>query len=552
MKRSIISWLFLSFLTILTSCGGASDEATSSLAAGPEGDAGFIHYFHANTQLVQPGQPVTLSWNLPLSSEVELVGISAANLPSQGTYLVNPNSTTSYTIRGKSLSGRIISRSLLVEVSAQPVTSSIEYFWASHLALNEGEASTLNWKINNCSRAYLDAIGDSAQSRVLPCSGSFELRPNFTTQFIVRAFDSMNRSVGSSALVIQVNPLPRVSPLIEAFWTNYLNLDAGSPANIYWNVRNASQVYLSTSPNQAMPFSGSITVRPLQTTSYILTALSAQGEVVSSQFTITVNARAPEFRQFQAEQPSLQLGQQTTLRWDIAFCAKVELIGDFRTPVACSGSLAIAPNQTTTYNLVATGFNGEVSNQIISVNVVQPQLTPTIEYFYADDALIDQGQSTTLRWKAQNCARVVINGNSLGCQASLAVTPNTAVVYQITAYSADGQKQASNVLQVNVRLPPPPTIEYFYASRTTIKWEEKSSLYWKVNNALKVELIGDSTQTVASTSALELQLVRTVNFVLRVYGFNGQVVEAPLTVTVIPPTEADLLEKLLKELQNGS
>lgn len=552
MKKIIILISYLTMLSLITNCGEAPSSPGSALHDGPGADAGFVHYFQATPQEVAPGAEVTLSWNIPFATDIELVQI-AGNLPAKGTQIVRPTQSTTYTIRAKSRSGRLITRQVQVDVRNQPVPNAIEYFWASHLTINAGEASVLNWKANRCARTILEAIGQPQFTQNLPCVGSIEVRPTVSGPWTLRAFDQDNRPVGTSSLVIQVNPVPQPSPFIEAFWTNYLNLDAGSTANIYWTVRNARAVYLSTDPEVPQAASGSITVRPLQTTTYFLRAIGAAGEVVSQQFTITVNSRLPEIRLFAADQPFLQTGQPTTLRWDVGFCSKVELIGDIRVTVGCSGSWAVSPTQTTNYNLIATGFNGELVNQIITVTVVQPQPLPTVDYFYADDSTVNQGQTTTLRWKVQNCGRVSIAGvnNALPCEGSIVVRPNASQHYPLTAFSPDGQKQAVVDLAISVLPPPPPAIEYFYASRTSIAWEERTTLYWNVSRAAKVELISSSSEQVAAQSAKEFQLVSTTSFLLRVTGLNGQVIEAPLTIHVAPPTEQQLLDKLLKEMQKG-
>ncbi|HET9239343.1 MAG TPA: hypothetical protein VFO10_18930 [Oligoflexus sp.] len=553
MKYIIILISYLGMLSLVTNCGGGASGPSSALHDSPGEDTGFVHYFLATPQEVAPGADVTLSWNLPSATDIELLQI-AGNLPAKGSQIVRPTQSTTYTIRAKSHTGRLITRQVQVDVRTQPVPNAIEYFWASHLTINAGEASILNWKANRCARVILEAIGQPQFTQTLPCVGSVEVRPTFSGLWTLRAFDQDNRPVGTSSLVIQVNPVPQPSPVIEAFWTNYLNLDAGSTANIYWTVRNASAVYLSTAPEVPQAASGSITVRPLQTTTYFLRALGVSGEVVSQQFTITVNTRLPEIRLFAADQPFLQPGQTTTLRWDVGFCSKVELIGDIRVTVGCSGSWTVAPSQTTNYNLIASGFNGEIVNQIITVTAVQPQALPTVEYFYADDSTVNLGQSTTLRWKVQNCGRVSIAGvNSavLPCEGSAVVRPNGTQHYPLTAYSPDGQKQAVVDLAIGVLLPPPPAIEYFYASRTAIAWEESTTLYWKVSQAAKVELISATSEQVALQSAKEFQLVSTTSFRLRVTGLNGEVIEAPLTINVAPPTEQQLLDKLLKEMQKG-
>lgn len=551
MKRSVITLVYFTLLVMITNCGSSAKKVDSGLMDVAPRSAGFVHYFTARPQSVAPGQKVTLDWNLPNAQDVEIEGV-IRRLPAAGTYVVQPSQSTNYTIRGRSLDGQELSRRIRVDVENHRDYGNLEYFWSSNLTIREGEAATLYWKAHHCSHTILEAVGHPEWTQYLGCEGTIEVRPTETTHWILRSFDLDNAPSGYGELVIQVNPLPTPSPVIEGFWTNYLYLDAGSSANIYWIVRDASEIYLSTDPGQPQAASGMITVRPLQTTTYVLTAYSVTGEVVSSQFTITVTSRNPEIRAFAADQPSLELGQQTTLRWDVAYCSKVELIGDdFNLNLACTGSWAIVPTQTTNYTLIATGFSGELVNQIITVRVVLPQPAPTVDYFYPDAASIDPGQTTTLRWKVQNCSKVVINNAELPCESTLDVRPIASQVYQLTAYNVDGRKQSSASVSVSVRPPPPPKIDYFYASSTSIKWEESTTLHWKVTNAVKVELIGDSAQQVASTATLEFQLTHTVNFVLRVTGKSGEVIDVPLTVTVQPPTQDDLLKKLLEEMQKG-
>jgi len=276
MKKLVLLMAYLTMLGLITNCGAGSEGPASELKDGPGADAGFVHYFLATPQEVAPGADVTLSWNLPFATEVELPQI-ASNLPAKGTQIVRPTQSTTYTIRAKSRSGRLIARQVQVDVRTQPILNAVEYFWASHLTINAGEASTLNWKANRCARTILEAIGQPQFTQDLPCVGSIEVRPPVSGLWTLRAFDQDNRPVGASSLVIQVNPTPQPSPFIEAFWTNYLNLDAGSSANIYWTVRNANAVYLSTAPDARVASSGSITVRPLQTTTYYLKAVGASG-----------------------------------------------------------------------------------------------------------------------------------------------------------------------------------------------------------------------------------------------------------------------------------
>ncbi|MFW7381976.1 MAG: hypothetical protein ACOH5I_24430 [Oligoflexus sp.] len=333
-----------------------------------------------------------------------------------------------------------------------------------------------------------------------------------------------------------------------------LSLEGYRKTRLHWNVRDAAEVYLSIDPGIPQPLSGTVNVQPRQTTSYVLTARSITGEVVSQTVTITVTSRAPEIRSFTADQPRLLPGQTTTLRWVIAYCASAQIVNHEQISVGCTGSWAIAPTQTTNYNLVAMGFNGELSNQIITVTVVEPQPAATVEYFYADPATIDRGQSTTLHWKVRDCSKVMlpmVSPVALPCESAALAQPGATQYYQLTASNMDGLKTTDAAIAVSVRVSPPPVIDAFYAKPASIKWKDKTSLTWKVRNAKRVELIGDVTWPTIPEGSFQLELTKTTSFTLRITGLSDEVVDVPLTVTVAQPTNDDLLAKLLKKMQGG-
>lgn len=438
-----------------------------------------------------------------------------------------------------------------------PNPKNIEYFWASNIIINQGDRTTFHWKVSECANVVLEGVRQPEATLYLPCEGAVEVQPRESSSWILRAFGPNNVPIGIDIVAIQVSPPPPVTPpnpVIEGFWSDYLELDAGSTSNIHWVVQNASFVSLSTEPGVQQAPSGTVTVQPLKTTTYVLEARSATGQVVSSRLTINVISRAPYIRQFWAEQAVLQPGQTTLLGWDIGYCAKAELILDRPVPVPCTGSWTVAPSQTSNYTLVATGFNGELSNQIITINVLAPEIVPSIAYFYADNPSLTPGQAATLIWNVSNCSKVVIPGTNLGegpCAGSLIVQPAASQVYQLTAYSPNGQRQSTSSLTLNVNQPqlPSPIIDYFYASSSSINWRGKVTLDWKVSFAAKVELISESVQSVSSFGSLQWQLEQSRTFVLRVTGLNGELIERPLSITVGPPSTEDLTKLLLEQMQ---
>lgn len=420
--KNQMSILILSFLAVLFGCGQAADESQLSQFGIPGLPPGVFppgDYLLAIPAQVQPGQAVTLSWNAVNATVVEIVGV-AGNLPPRGSIQVSPPITTTYTLRAYNSTGSLISRSAVVEVGFAPSSSSIEYFWTSHVSIKEGEAATLNWQVRDCRSTFLEAVGRPEDSRSLLCGGALEVRPKETTQYILRAYDRNNNAAGTKSLTVIVTP---AVTKIDSFVSSQSSVALGGSVTISWSVSNATRVEFSGAPGQTQPSSGSITIRPEQTSSYTLTAFSAKGESVTSEIRVEVYKQGPEIKQFVVDQTNLEVGQQSVLRWDVTNCASVQLLGGvagrLNKTVGCSGSIIIKPEVNADFSLTALGLQGETLSRTISVKVSP---APTIEFFYSDRSPIKQGESVNLYWKVENASNVKLSYGEIISDVPLAAS----------------------------------------------------------------------------------------------------------------------------------
>jgi hypothetical protein len=181
---------------------------------------------------------------------------------------------------------------------------------------------------------------------------------------------------------------------------------------------------------------------------------------------------APMTAQLSASQTQTTCGQSATLDWKATDAADTSIsnLGN----VAASGNRTVTPTQTTTYELVAKGPGGEVSQTAtIDVNT-QPAATlelsrPEVHYHKIGDKVVEQ-ESTTLNWSASNADQITIQ--PLGSVAtngsqSIEAMPeqsstgaiNQDVTYTLSAANAcGGTATRTATLHIAGSIDPPPPV----------------------------------------------------------------------------------------------
>ena len=138
----------------------------------------------------------------------------------------------------------------------------------------------------------------------------------------------------------------------------------GQSTTITWKVTNGASFSISPAvASGTLPLTGSATVSPAQTTTYVATATDANGKAATSSITVTVVPAGSAPTMTMSVSPSVvAAGQSTTLTWASTNATSVAItpsvLGDDVTSVALSGSTAIVPAATTTYTATATGAGG--------------------------------------------------------------------------------------------------------------------------------------------------------------------------------------------------
>jgi hypothetical protein len=137
-------------------------------------------------------------------------------------------------------------------------------------------------------------------------------------------------------------------------------VEPGAATTLHWALNGATAAYLD---GEGVTAPGSTVVYPDQTTTYRLVAV---GEGGRSEKTVTVEVSGlPTIHYFTCLPCDVPKGEQSTLSWDLGGATAAYLEGQ---GVTAPGSTIVAPDQTTTYRLVAVGEPGSVE-RLVTVTV---------------------------------------------------------------------------------------------------------------------------------------------------------------------------------------
>jgi hypothetical protein len=220
----------------------------------------------------------------------------------------------------------------------------------------------------------------------------------------------------------------------------------GEPLTYEWAQESGPSVPVNGA-NQA---TATFTAAAGQTYVFRLTVRNQSGLSSSARVRVTTKAEAQvQILFFISNPPTINTGQASQLSWKVLNATSVTISGIGSVPL--QGSSSVAPTQTTTYQLTATGPNGQ-QNATATVVVNTQQNAVQISACTATPPTINAGQSSTISYQTQNATSVTVTpmvGGSIPISGSFSVTPAQTTTYTITASGQNGQS-ASCAVKVNV------------------------------------------------------------------------------------------------------
>jgi plastocyanin len=245
-------------------------EINSTVTVSVERQVARVLNFSASPMTITAGETSTLSWSTENAETVEISGLGRVAIA--GNQQVSPTQTTTYTITVRNRSGDTAA-TVTVQVVPRPMPRILR-FLAAPPEIFSGETSTLIWSVENADEVSITSVG------IVESSGTNAVAPTQNTTYTLTARNAAGE-VRATASVNVFGP-----PRILSFTGNPLTIKVGETATLAWATADATSVSLTGAG--AVEPSGSVPVKPTQTTTYTLTATGRRGNQVSQQVIINV------------------------------------------------------------------------------------------------------------------------------------------------------------------------------------------------------------------------------------------------------------------------
>ena len=336
------------------------------------------------------------------------------------------------------------------------------------------------------------------------------------------------------------DPIQAETPEIKFFKASKSRIHPGESVTLSWDTEHVTGVALNNIP---VELDGEEIRRPESRTQFVLSVQNAQGETAKRSLEVdVVPLPAPQILSFEASPASINTGESTNLSWDTRQAANVTINDK---PVALKGNRSYSPETSTTYTLTATNKNGLDTRASVEVTVIPPPAE--ILGFSAEPSRLDLGKTSLLSWQTRHARTVTLNGESVTIEGQKFVAPPTTTTYELAVTDAQGNLTATTI-EIEVIVPPPPTIVFMEANPPSVQPNEPSVLRWSTTDATTVTLNGSP---VDSLGQLTVYPQTTTRYRLKASNASGQSKETDTSVQVIQPPKIEFFGAQKLQLFKG-
>jgi cysteine-rich repeat protein len=410
-----------------------------------------------------------------------------------------------------------------------PTKPSVDRFEADPAIVPAGADTKLVWTVRDAERIFVRTSTRTVFETIELESVTMVRNIRSDTLFTLEAMNA----AGSSFASVRVAILRGPPPTIDRFAVMPSSILLSQTATLAWETSNATEISIATSEGESIlaraTEDGSLPVSPIQTTTYILRAVSSGGET-SAEVTLNVDDPRPEITSFTADPNRIPLGAISTLSWQVVDADEVivSASGSIVTQTNGSGTATVAPAMTTEYELTATNAYGtKIARTTVEVDV---PATPQILTFRAVPNPIPRGTDTTLEYNVTDVdrVRIFLGGTELDSRTTgigtLLVSPpaQAETAYRLEADNDVGTTTATVVVYGHVD----PVIDSFAVSPSELVQSATISASWSVRESYQLELTANGSMVagfpralsegaaVADASSISLRVERTTFFEL--------------------------------------
>lgn len=229
-----------------------------------------VRTFKVSDRYPRKGESVTLSWDTSEATEVRLNGEPVSL---SGSRTVRPQTTTTYTLSVQTNKGKTRTKRLTV----YPGYPLIRFFEVHPTRIRKGEHVTLRWEVVDADTVELRPIGH------IPLGQStWDVAPEATTTYVLIARNAEGERQEELQVEVEI-PTPQIH-----FFAMYPTgpIRRRQPVTLRWETSDATTVELY--PIGPVALSGSLQVRPMETTKYVLVAKNKDDQSIEQELLVVV------------------------------------------------------------------------------------------------------------------------------------------------------------------------------------------------------------------------------------------------------------------------
>ena len=297
------------------------------------------------------------------------------------------------------------------------------------------------------------------------------------------------------------------APSCDSFTAAPATVMVGNQAQLAWQTSNASRVVINNGVGERTA-DGTVSVSPLTTTTYTLTAFGTQNRTVTCTVPVIVTTTTIPVCEFFTATPNTlpSAGGQVTLNWKVNGATNVSIAPTIGTVASQASQVT---NVTANTNFVLTATDGE-GDRVTCAAPVTLANAPVLSCannvsFTASDYSINEGDDITLNWSTSNVDSVSISViNSTALTGSTTVDPRSDTTYVLTALK--GTQSINCPISINVDGggggggggSSSPRCE-LTLSDSSIKRGQEITLKWDTSRATTVIIKDDKNKILMST-----------------------------------------------------
>ncbi len=235
-----------------------------------------IDFFNANPTTIIAGNSSTLSWRVQNATTVT-INNGIGTVQNEGSRSVSPDVNTTYRIEATNQAGTVASEvTVTLTTERIPIISD---FTVSPTQIVQGESATLSWKIEGADTVDIDqGIGR------VSAEDSVTVSPDEDTVYTVLAQNESGSATATATLTVAA------APTISSFTANPSTINSGDAVQLSWTSTGGRSAVIEPGTLTVNP-SGSVTLRPRETTTYTLT-VTGDGGSSDAETTVTVEGPA--------------------------------------------------------------------------------------------------------------------------------------------------------------------------------------------------------------------------------------------------------------------